>query len=221
MSKLNQRPSYHDSRSVTSSQSLFKSSQSVVSRSSKLSLGQESKGNQSTIGSLKRVSSPYSQSFYSLQSLTTNTNKKKKRDNFGSLTKVLLLPDEVDEITKSWCPKRTASEQDGEGESMCHPSEDDDSTINSEGAHSLNDSYVMQFTNEKERNEVLYQKVNDELNEDEGIAPIKLPPVSNENPRQSPSNKKSIPKHCKKFENSPYAIMQNTKKKRLCSKKQK
>lgn len=220
MSKFNQRHSCHDSRSITSSQSLLKCNQSVVSRSSKVSIGQESMDNQSTIGSLKRVTSPYSQSFYSLQSLTAISNNKMKRDTFGSLSKMVLLPDEVDEITKSWCLKITASEKDETDECMCYSSQDDDSTINSEGAHSLNDSFVMRFTKETRPDEVLYQKINDELNEDEGIAPIKLPPVvSNENTSQSLPNKKTATNYSKKFENSPYISIQKTKKKRQHSKK--
>jgi len=220
MSKFNQRSSYQDSRSVASSQPLFRSSQSVISRSSKLSLGQRSISNQSTVGSLRQVSSPYSQSFYSLQSWTTNSNKKKKSDYSGSLTKMVLLPDEVDEITKSWCLKITTPEKESENEYMYHPSEDDNSTINSEGAISLDDAYVLQFIHEKQQDEVLFKKISDTFNEDEGLAPIKLPSVSNEIPHQSQSTKKSMQGRSKKYENSPYASLQRTKKKRSNSKKQ-
>ena len=67
---------------------------------------------------------------------------------------MVLLPDEVDEITKSWCLKIRAPEK-GENEYMYNLSEDDNSTVNSEGAISLDDAYVMQFAHEKQQDEVV------------------------------------------------------------------
>lgn len=202
---------------------------SVTSRSSKISLAQESDNEKSIVGSLRRLSSPYSQSFYSLQSFASN---KSKRGGKGwSVSKSVLMPNEVDDITKKFCfiHVEPAIQMDYNDYSFGSQFEDDDSTVDSEGAKSIDDDYVLSFMKMGQpHQDVLYCRANTPndsetfiITTEPSLMPqsFKLPPV-NTKIRSQQSVKTGTKGPIKKFENSPYASSSKARTRKNLSKNQ-
>ncbi len=102
----------------------------------------------STVGSL-RLASPYSQSIYSLQSLssTVSTNGF-QRGNSQALNRSVLLPHEIDHVEKILgvtSTMKNIGNDFGDGNHDCDSFDFDDSTVNSDSARSINDRAVFEY----------------------------------------------------------------------------
>jgi hypothetical protein len=119
-------------------------------RKSKRSISCNSRASspRSTLGSL-RLASPYSQSIYSLQSLSSTVSKSAFQDGKKTLNRSVLLPHEIDDIAKflgATIAMKTEKESgDDDDENEYDLSDfDDDSTVNSDSARSIDDGAVFE-----------------------------------------------------------------------------
>jgi hypothetical protein len=116
---------------------------------------------QSTVGSL-RLTSPYSESIFSLHSLCTTSTKNVESER-QSLSRTVLLPHEIDVLAKQLKVEQGDIQREREGkdadddDSQYDLSDfDDDSTIASDIAKSINDEIVFQKIQVEGDDELLY-----------------------------------------------------------------
>ena len=122
---------------------------STTSRKSKRSVSRSFRAHspaRSTVGSL-RLKSPYSESVFSLQSLSSTTSRgfNQKRQ---SLSRTVLLPHEIDDLQKllgaTICVMKNEKHSLDDDENEYDLSDfDDDSTVNSESVMSIDDAAVL------------------------------------------------------------------------------
>ncbi len=127
------------------------SNMSISSKRSKKVCSRPNSPAQSTVGSL-RLTSPYSESIFSLHSLCTTPSKKVETER-QSLSRTVLLPNEIDDMAKQLNVQTSNFQRHSELKRECGDDDekydmsdfdDDDSTIESDAAKSLCDEKVFQ-----------------------------------------------------------------------------
>lgn len=136
-------PSYNVRQSSNTSVS---SKRSRKQCGSKIMCDRTSSPAQSTLGSL-RLASPYSESIFSIHSLCTASTQNGESER-QSLSRTVLLPNEIDALAKALKLQRSRNQQDysPKDEENCNQYDlsdfDDDSTIASDFAKSVTDENV-------------------------------------------------------------------------------
>lgn len=175
---------------------------------------------QSTVGSL-RLTSPYSESIFSLHSLCTNSTRNNTESERHSLSRSVLLPHEIDDLRKQFnIPKgnhhyqnQSNAKDDDDDDQYDMSDFDDDSTIASDFAKSITDEEVFEKIKMEGCGELLFhhkdilprevvtvqEKHNTEASkcdfpEVEIDRSIKLPSVNPEDSIRSNNNQKLVSK---------------------------
>jgi hypothetical protein len=216
---------------------------SVSTRKSKRSVSGASRASspRSTLGSL-RLASPYSQSIFSLQSLNSSVSKSPFPGNkTQALNRSVLLPHEIDDIAKflgTTIALDTEKESDNNDDEYELSDFDDESTVNSNCAKSLDDHAVYSHIENNKKEDInlgdrristlsgnlnSLEKDKSHSEESSEINQIKLPSVSaierlsdSAKPRRKKktkigtSSKRS--KSPRSLTKSPYAMQMNPKK---------
>jgi len=133
------------------------SNMSVTSKLSKRYTSSNSRATSpahSTVGSL-RLASPYSESIFSIHSLCTSSTQNVESER-QSLSRTVMLPHEIDDLTKLFKIDngnieilKKAKEEGGDEDQYSISDFDDDSTIASNLANSINDDIVFEKMQEK------------------------------------------------------------------------
>ncbi len=162
---------------------------SVSSKRSRTINSTANSEDQSTVGSL-RLTSPYSESIFSLHSLCTNASTTPRKENERqSLARTVLLPHEIDVMVKhmkaeqkdNLHSKASHLEENGNHDDQYDLSDfDDDSTVASDVANSVCDEDVYNLMNEEGDGEFLFERRDIHPKSNGGTA-------SNENPVEKSS----------------------------------
>jgi len=126
----------------------------------------------STIGSL-RLTSPYSESIFSLQSLSSTATKTAFNEKNRSLSRSVLLPHEIDDLARflgrgiTNVAKSNKTDDENDSYNNLSDFDDDDSTVNSEGAISIDDAAIFQHmkTHDNDDSVVLGNRSSNKLDE--------------------------------------------------------
>lgn len=226
------------------------SSISVTSKRSRTINSRTNSPAQSTVGSL-RLTSPYSESIFSLHSLCTTSNTTRRESERQSLSRSVLLPHEIDVMVKQMKvdPKGNShskaldSEENGDDGDYDLSDFDDDSTITSDIAKSVCDEDVYNLILKEGDNEFLCQR-RETLHKDCDLSSnekqtksdplvgndpqaIKLPSVQLDQTKNTDTtDKKGKMKQNERYsesnlKRSPYAVNQNKTKRSIGRKKKK
>lgn len=122
---------------------------------------------QSTVGSL-RLTSPYSDSIFSLHSLCTTSSTRQNENERQSLSRTVLLPDEIENLKKqlkyhptSYQNQLNTKKEDEENDQYNIAEFDDDSTIVSDFAHSITDENIFNKMEMESDEDILFNRNSD------------------------------------------------------------